>query len=123
MEWSFKEGVAIHTQIVEQIRSFIAKGIFEPGAKVPPVRELAIGAGVNPNTMQKALAELEREKLMHTERTSGRFVTEDRGVIKELRSTLCTDYLRDLFTNLGKLGMSKEEIVKEVNKMLEEEIK
>lgn len=120
MKWSFKEGRPIYIQIVEQMEVFIASGAYEPGEKIPAVRELAIDAGVNPNTMQKALAELERLKLLHSERTRGRFVTEDVKVINEVKKTLSRDFVRNLFDNLMSLGMSKEEIISAVEQWAEE---
>ena len=110
MDWRFRDGVPIYSQIVEQMRYCIAGGEFGPGEKIPAVRELAVGAGVNPNTMQKALAELEREGLLYTERTSGRFVTEDTDVINEMKLALSKEFVKELFDNLGRLGMTKDEI-------------
>lgn len=120
MKWSFKEGRPIYIQIVEQMEVFIASGAYEPGEKIPAVRELAIDAGVNPNTMQKAMSELERLKLLHSERTRGRFVTEDVKVINEVKKTLSRDFVRNLFDNLMSLGMSKEEIISAVEQWAEE---
>lgn len=120
MKWSFKEGRPIYIQIVEQMEVFIASGAYEPGEKIPAVRELAIDAGVNPNTMQKAMSGLERLKLLHSERTRGRFVTEDVKVINEVKKTLSRDFVRNLFDNLMSLGMSKEEIISAVEQWAEE---
>ncbi len=111
MNWAFKDGIPIYTQIIEQIKSFILSGEFQPGQQVPPVRELAVDAGVNPNTMQRALAELEREGLLYSVRTSGRFVTDDAQTLADLRKTLGNSYIEDLFRNLEKLGMTNEEII------------
>ena len=85
-----------------------------PGAKLPAVRELALEAGVNPNTMQRAFAELERDGLVYTQRTSGRFVTEDAEVLKNLRRTLSEDVIEEMCTRLMRLGMSREEILSAV---------
>ena len=79
MEWIFEQGRPIYTQIVEQIRINIANGTYEPGQQLPSVRDLAMEAAVNPNTMQRAFSELERDGLIYTVRTSGRFVTEEEG--------------------------------------------
>ena len=111
MKWAFKDGIPIYTQIVSQFKSFVLSGEFQPGQQVPPVRELAIDAGVNPNTMQRALAELEREGLLYSVRTTGRFVTEDTSILNDLRRDLGNSYIEDLFNNLNKLGMSDDEIV------------
>ena len=79
------------------------------------VRELAMEAGVNPNTMQRALTQLEQEGLLYTQRTSGRFVTEDKQVLKEMRKSLSEQYVKDLFEALGKIGMNREEIIEAVS--------
>ena len=77
MQWNFDGNAPIYTQLVDQIKLGIVSGEWIPGQRVPAVRELAVEAGVNPNTMQRALQELERQGLMFSQRTSGRFVTED----------------------------------------------
>ena len=77
MEWRFSNEAPIYQQIMEQIKAMIATGVLTSGDKLPSVRELAVEAGVNPNTMQKALSELEREGLLCSKRTSGRFVTDN----------------------------------------------
>lgn len=110
MEWRFKEGVPIYSQIVKQMKNCIARGEFGPGEKIPAVRELAMEAGVNPNTMQKALAELEREGLLFSERTSGRYVTEDIKVINEMKIALSREFVNELFENLSRLGMTTADI-------------
>ena len=111
MKWAFKEGIPIYTQLMTQIKSHIARGEFRQGDQIPPVRELALDAGVNPNTMQRALAELEREGLLYSDRTRGRFVTEDKEKLDELQSVLAQDYIRELFDNLTKLGMNDDDII------------
>lgn len=110
MKWSFENGIPIYLQILRRLRTEIASGAYPPGSKLPPVRELALEAGVNPNTMQRAFAELERDGLVYTQRTSGRFVTEDVDVLKTLRRTLSEDVIREMCTRLTSLGMSPEEI-------------
>ena len=72
-------------------------------------------AGVNPNTMQRALTQLEQEGLLYTQRTSGRFVTEDKQVLKEMRKSLSEQYVKDLFEALSKIGMNREEIIEAVS--------
>ncbi len=111
MAWEFKDGLPIYMQIVSRIEMDIASGIYQSGEKMPSVRELAITAGVNPNTMQRALTELETRGLLHSERTSGRFVTEEKEVLKEMKKTLASDYIQELFFHLEHLGMTREEII------------
>ena len=111
MAWEFKNGIPIYLQIMEGIKTRIAGGLLPPGSKLPSVRDLAAQAGVNPNTMQRAMTQLEQEGLLYTQRTSGRFVTEDEAKMKELRSSLSERYVEELFTQLSRLGMSREEII------------
>ncbi len=114
MEWEFKDGVPIYTQIIDQMTMRIASGAYEPGEKLPSVRDLALDAGVNPNTMQRALSELERRKLVFSERTSGRFITEDSGILKKLHEELAKSCFDEFAEKLRKIGMSAEEIRKSV---------
>ena len=111
MNWAFKNGIPIYTQIIDQFKGFILSGEFQPGQQIPPVRELAVDAGVNPNTMQRALAELEREGLLYSVRTTGRFVTDDAEIFAELRRTLAGTHIENLFRDLNKLGMTDDEII------------
>ena len=116
MAWEFKNGIPIYLQIMEGIKTRIAGGLLPPGRKLPSVRDLAAQAGVNPNTMQRAMTQLEQEGLLYTQRTSGRFVTEDEAKMKELRSSLSERYVEELFTQLSQLGMTREEIISEVSR-------
>lgn len=110
MKWDFKNGEPIYQQIVRVLRTQIASGEYPPGCRFPAVRELALEAGVNPNTMQRAFSELERDGLVYTQRTSGRFVTEDEQVLRNLRKNLSRDVIEEMCTRLIRLGMSTEEI-------------
>ncbi len=111
MAWSLDADRPIYTQIVERIEMQIVSGSYKPGDKVPSVRDLAADAGVNPNTMQRALAELERKGLVTTQRTSGRVVTEDMKMIKEVRNTLAKEQIQDFMLKMKELGFEREEIV------------
>ena len=115
MKWEFKSGIPIYLQIISLLKMKIAAGELPPGSQVQPVRELAMEAGVNPNTMQRALTQLEQEGLLYTQRTSGRFVTEVKQVLKEMRKSLSEQYVKDLFEALGKIGMNREEIIEAVS--------
>ena len=110
MDWNFKNGVPIYQQIVQTMQIRIANGTYPTGSRLPAVRELAMEAGVNPNTMQRALTELERDRLLYSIRTSGRFVTEDRELLKTLRLNLSSAFIRELYDRLEQLGMTDEEI-------------
>ena len=116
MEWDFKGGVPIYSQIIDEMTMRIASGAYEPGEKLPSVRDL----GVNPNTMQKALAELERKGLVFSERTSGRFVTKEEKVLKALHEELARKYFEEFADKLRKIGMSGEDIAGAVKKWLED---
>ena len=83
MQWQFSNDAPIYTQLIQQVKVGIVTGAFPPGERLPSVRDLATEAGVNPNTMQRALAELERDGLVYSQRTAGRFVTEDNTMINE----------------------------------------
>ena len=120
MEWNFKSGIPIYSQIVDEMTMRIASGIYEPGEKLSSVRDLAMDAGVNPNTMQRALAELERRGLVYSERTSGRFVTKEEAVLKSLHEELAKKYFQELAEKLRKIGMSAEEIHEAVRRWIED---
>lgn len=120
MDWKFRNGIPIYLQIIDEMTMRIASGAYKPGEKLPSVRDLSMEAGVNPNTMQKAMAELERKKLVFSERTSGRFVTEDESVLKELHQELAKKYFAELSEKLTKIGMTGEEIAAAIRSWLEE---
>ena len=88
MTWNFNDNAPIYLQIVHSLQRGIAGGVYPPGSRLPSVRELALEAGVNPNTMQRALSELERTGLVCSQRTAGRFVTEDAAALTQLRNTM-----------------------------------
>ena len=111
MAWKLNSDRPIYAQILERIQMQIVSGVYQPGTKIPSVRELAADAGVNPNTMQKALAELERSGLVMTQRTSGRVVTEDLNMIKETRNQLAGEQVRDFVKRMKHLGFDREDII------------
>ena len=106
MQWDFNSSAPVYLQITEQIKFCIAVGELKAGDKLMSVRELAAEAEVNPNTMQKALSGLEKEGLLYTQRTSGRFVTEDSVLIAKLREELAAEQVENFLKNMGKLGYS-----------------
>ena len=118
MEWNFKDGIPIYTQIVDEMTMRIASNAYAPGDKLPSVRDLALDAGVNPNTMQRALAELERRELVYSERTSGRFVTKEEDVLKELHEDLAKEYFEEFTEKLRKIGMDDNAIKTSVQKWM-----
>ena len=111
MQWKFDGSAPIYSQLVEQIKLGIVSGEWIPGQRVPAVRELAVDAGVNPNTMQRALQELERQGLMFSQRTSGRFVTEDSEMIEDAKRTLANRHITAFIRQMQALGYTRQEIV------------
>ena len=118
MEWKLENDRPIWTQLNEQLRRRIIAGVYPPGSRLPPVRELAAEAGVNPNTMQRALAQLESDGLAAGGRTAGRTVTEDAAVIEAAKKAraqeavaLCLQILEELgYTKPDALEFMKEEL-------------
>ena len=104
-----------------QIKLAIVSGVYLPGERLAPVRELAMEAGVNPNTMQRALQELEREGMVYTQRTSGRFVTEDTKVIESAKKLLAEREIKSFLAQMTRLGYPNEEIVSLLEASIEEE--
>ncbi len=121
MEWNFKNGIPIYTQIVDEMTIRIASGSYAPGEKLPSVRDLAMEAGVNPNTMQRAYAELERRGLVFSERTSGRFVTKEADVLKKLNEELARAWFEEFADKLRKIGMDTGEISEYVENWLDKQ--
>ena len=111
MPWNLDSDRPIFIQIIEKIQMDIISGVYKPGDKLPSVRELAAEASVNPNTMQKALSELERTGLVYSQRTSGRFITEDNKMIDELKAELARDLISQFLDNMQKLGFRQEETI------------
>lgn len=116
MNWQFSNDAPIYAQLIGQIRAGIVSGAFSPGERLPSVRDLAMEAGVNPNTMQRALTELERLGLVRSQRTAGRFVTEDEAVIRALKEDLARTQIRDFLAGMAQLGFPLEEIVSLIQK-------
>ena len=108
MEWKFDSKQPIYTQLVDQMTVRIVTGVYAPGSKLGSVRDLAQEAGVNPNTMQRALSELEREGLLITERTAGRRITSDHSMLDAMRSELALAHLKKLRSELTSLGFEPE---------------
>lgn len=120
MGWTFVADRPIYAQLMEQIKRRIISGAYAPGEKMPSVRELAAEAAVNPNTMQRAFAQLEQEGLLYTQRTSGRFVTEDEERIGQMKQELAKELVQDFLENMEQLGYSRLQAVKLMEKECEE---
>ena len=111
MPWILDDTRPIYLQLEDIIKSKIIAGIYKPGQKLPSVRELAAEAAVNPNTMQKALAELERSGLVYTQRTSGRYITEDTAIMQNLKHQLAHDLIYQFLEAMAHLGYTREESI------------
>ena len=121
MTWDFKSDQPIYRQLMDALRMRIVNGTYPPGERIPAVRELAMEAGVNPNTMQRALAELEREGLLISQRTSGRFVTDDQDLMQALRVNMAREYIAEMFEMLRRLGLSPEQSNAAIDRFQEEQ--
>jgi len=117
MPWDLKPDRPIYTQLIEQIELKICSGVYPLGSKLPSVRDLAQEASVNPNTMQRALAKLEENGLLYTNRTSGRYVTEDIKMVQKVKDRLAHDLIQEFLQNMKRLGFSEKEILTVITKM------
>ena len=121
MEWKIDNNKPVYIQLVEQLKVKIISGEIELDSKLDSVRSLAADAMVNPNTMQKALAELEREGLVYSKRTSGRFVTDNKELIENERKNLVKENVKKTLDTLINLGYTNEEILNLVEEILRED--
>ena len=109
MKWQFSNDAPIYAQLIAQIKVGIVSGAFPPGERLPSVRDLATEAGVNPNTMQRALASLDQDGLTSTNRTSGRCVTTDKGHIDNFRKEIAGSIIDTYLGEMAEMGFSPEE--------------
>jgi len=112
MKWKFRGDRPIYAQIIEHLQRGVLTGEYPPGSAVPSVRTLALEAEVNPNTMQKALAELEAQGLLRTHRTAGRTVTEDETMIDNMKENLAKAQVETFFEGMKAIGIDETEAVK-----------
>ena len=109
MSEQFDSSRPIYAQLVERLKARILAGTYQSGGHLDSVRDLAAAAGVNPNTMQRALAQLEAEGLVRTERTSGRFVTEDTDLIEQLRASAARNIAADFLEQMRSIGYTPQQ--------------
>lgn len=121
MPWNLDSSRPIYLQIIERVQMDIITGRYQPGDKLPSVRDLAQEAAVNPNTMQKALSELERSGLIYSQRTSGRFITEDKELIHQMKKELVAAEVSAFVAHMKQLGITPEEIRQLLAETIEEE--
>lgn len=111
MDYIFSDDRPIYIQLVEMLRVEIVSGKLKKGQRIPAVRELALMAKVNPNTMQKALSELENEKLIYTERTNGKFVTDNEKLIEKVKENLAKEKVNKYIEGMKEIGIDKKQAI------------
>ena len=110
MEWNFENDRPIYIQLVEKLKLAIVAGEYPPGERLPSVRDLAIEIKANPNTVQRALVDLEQTGLIYTQRTNGKFVTEDKELVQRIREELAKETFSKFQENMRQLGFEEDEI-------------
>ena len=120
MAWELDSKRSIYGQLVDVIIRRIVTGIYPAGSKLDSVRDLASEAGVNPNTMQRALSELERTGIINTQRTSGKYVTEDQEMIENIRREMANGLVEGLFKDLRELGYEESDVIDIVRRKSDE---
>ena len=111
MPWEFQDHLPIYAQLMDTLKRRIVTGRYLPGEKLPSVRELAAEAGINPNTVQRAFSELEREGLIYTQRATGKYVTENADEIKSARQALAKTQIAEFLSNMQSLGYSVGDVI------------
>ena len=111
MSWEFQDHLPIYAQLMDTLKRRIITGRYLPGEKLPSVRELAAEAGINPNTVQRAFGELEREGLIYTQRATGKYVTENADDIKSAREALARTQVADFLRAMQSLGFSVGDVI------------
>ena len=112
MAWSFSADRPVYIQISERIKRLVLSGEYKPGEQIPSVRQLALEAAVNPNTIQHAFTELESNGLIISKNTVGRFVTNDEAIIEECRNDLAKSIAKDFIKNMSHLSITPEQAIK-----------
>ena len=111
MSWEFQDHLPIYAQLMDTLKRRIITGRYLPGEKLPSLRELAAEAGINPNTVQRAFSELEREGLIYTQRATGKYVTENADEIKSARQALAKTQVAEFLSNMQSLGYSVGDVI------------
>lgn len=119
MTWQFHSNSPIYAQVITEVKKQIVSGNLKPGEKIPSVRDFAKEAGVNPNTIQRAVSELEREQLVFAQRTAGRFVTNDISLIEFKRKEMAIEMIKEFIDSMQTIGYSKEELQKFISQYYE----
>ena len=121
MQWKLSDDRPIYVQLMETITAAIASGTLAAGSRLPSVREMAARAGVNPNTMQRALSELERDGLLYSQRTAGRFVTDQSDRITQKRKELAMQQIRIFLSSMKEMGYTSEQTLNLIQQAVKEE--
>ena len=119
MQWELNTDKPVYLQLVEQIQAGIISGKYKPGDKLPSVRDLATQATVNPNTMQRPMTELERDGLVYSNRTIGRFITSDEELIAQLKKRYITQLVQEFLDKMKLLNIELNEIISYINQLSE----
>ena len=122
MEFTFDNNVPIYIQLLEYIKIYLISGVFKPGEKLPSVRDFATTFKVNPNTMQKALSELESMNLIYTERTNGKYVTNNTKLIEKLKDEYAITLARSYFEGMKRIGLGKADSIRYLERVDKDEI-
>lgn len=117
MEITFDNNIPIYIQLLDYLKIYLLSGTFKVGEKIPSVREFASTFKVNPNTVQRALVELENEGLIYTERTNGKYVTKDKELIDKLKDDYATTLAKSYFKGMKQIGLGKAEAIKYIEKL------
>ena len=112
MDFTFDNNIPIYIQLLEYLKIYLISGVFKCGDKLPSVRDFANTFKVNPNTMQKALSELEDMKLIYTERTNGKYVTKDEKLIEKLKDEYALTLAKSYFEGMKKIGLGKADSIR-----------
>ncbi len=121
MGWDLKSDRPIYSQLIEYIELRIVSGAYPAGSKLPSVRDMATEAAVNPNTMQRALSQLESDGLLFSQRTSGRFVTEDVEKIMQVKNALAMELIHEFIERMSNLGYDEKQAIAFIQKLSEED--
>ena len=117
MDFTFDNNIPIYIQLLEYMKIYLISGVFKCGDKLPSVREFASTFKVNPNTMQKALSELESMNLIYTERTNGKYVTQDKELIEKLKDEYALTLAKSYFEGMKKIGLGKADSIKYIERI------
>lgn len=121
MPWEFQDHLPIYAQLMDTLKRRIITGRYLPGEKLPSVRELAAEAGINPNTVQRAYQELEREGLIYTQRATGKYVTEQKTDLQQAKDALARQQIEDFLSSMQSLGYTLGDVIAELQTLHETE--